>query len=438
MRLTEQQVRESLARDDRRVRSAALNYLAEARSPDTSIIDDVIAVVEQRGHVEAFKFSHSIADLAQNEKSLVWAIEQLKSGLDLPAEASGQFQYTLQNMLANSAPQLLRPHLEAIARLPKMSDSIRTKVERRMRLAETPSEQLWLQLEVLCEKGKSAEYYHAFDHETACDIASALGRDTSQAERMMEWLGQDADPNQASLLVWMEIFVAVMAGELRYAPAIPLLVRKLHVDSEILAEKCVESLVRIGSDEVIRAVGNGYPGAESHFRLYSTGVFNRIHSDLAVATGLELARHEQDEWQRSWLTNDLVGQFSTEAIDAARELVMQVEPEETDLYDSLIYACRTMNYEVPELAEWERDFPERDFYGDIVVGSPFSHVHSLDDRDDDYVEELNPWLEPEPVEQLTPVALAADGMKIGRNDLCLCGSGKKYKKCCLHKFQSAD
>jgi methionyl aminopeptidase len=26
-------------------------------------------------------------------------------------------------------------------------------------------------------------------------------------------------------------------------------------------------------------------------------------------------------------------------------------------------------------------------------------------------------------------------MKIGRNDLCPCGSGKKYKKCCMHKQQ---
>ena len=25
-----------------------------------------------------------------------------------------------------------------------------------------------------------------------------------------------------------------------------------------------------------------------------------------------------------------------------------------------------------------------------------------------------------------------DGAKIGRNDPCPCGSGKKYKKCCLH------
>lgn len=27
--------------------------------------------------------------------------------------------------------------------------------------------------------------------------------------------------------------------------------------------------------------------------------------------------------------------------------------------------------------------------------------------------------------------------KVGRNDLCPCGSGKKYKKCCLDKETSA-
>lgn len=26
--------------------------------------------------------------------------------------------------------------------------------------------------------------------------------------------------------------------------------------------------------------------------------------------------------------------------------------------------------------------------------------------------------------------------KIGRNDPCICGSGKKYKKCCLHGSDS--
>ena len=29
-------------------------------------------------------------------------------------------------------------------------------------------------------------------------------------------------------------------------------------------------------------------------------------------------------------------------------------------------------------------------------------------------------------------------MKIGRNDPCPCGSGKKYKKCCMDKDQAAE
>ena len=30
-----------------------------------------------------------------------------------------------------------------------------------------------------------------------------------------------------------------------------------------------------------------------------------------------------------------------------------------------------------------------------------------------------------------PAPLVRQGAKIGRNDACPCGSGKKYKKCCL-------
>jgi preprotein translocase subunit SecA len=36
-----------------------------------------------------------------------------------------------------------------------------------------------------------------------------------------------------------------------------------------------------------------------------------------------------------------------------------------------------------------------------------------------------------PVRSATRVA--SSGQKVGRNDLCPCGSGKKYKKCCLLK-----
>ena len=40
---------------------------------------------------------------------------------------------------------------------------------------------------------------------------------------------------------------------------------------------------------------------------------------------------------------------------------------------------------------------------------------------------------PEGGVQRKPAARAADGSKVGRNDPCPCGSGKKYKKCCYLK-----
>ncbi|WP_236632519.1 SEC-C metal-binding domain-containing protein [Novosphingobium meiothermophilum] len=35
------------------------------------------------------------------------------------------------------------------------------------------------------------------------------------------------------------------------------------------------------------------------------------------------------------------------------------------------------------------------------------------------------------IAQPSPSRRGADGFKIGRNDPCPCGSGKKFKKCCI-------
>jgi hypothetical protein len=38
---------------------------------------------------------------------------------------------------------------------------------------------------------------------------------------------------------------------------------------------------------------------------------------------------------------------------------------------------------------------------------------------------------PQPVESIAPPALRQPGSKVGRNEACPCGSGKKFKRCCL-------
>jgi len=55
-----------------------------------------------------------------------------------------------------------------------------------------------------------------------------------------------------------------------------------------------------------------------------------------------------------------------------------------------------------------------------------------DETDDDYLEEDEPYADYELINE-TPFVLVKSPPKIGRNDPCPCGSGKKYKKCCLNK-----
>jgi len=47
----------------------------------------------------------------------------------------------------------------------------------------------------------------------------------------------------------------------------------------------------------------------------------------------------------------------------------------------------------------------------------------LDFNDKKYIQEM----------RVHPTPLQRAKMKVGRNDICPCGSGKKFKKCCLGK-----
>ena len=80
-----------------------------------------------------------------------------------------------------------------------------------------------------------------------------------------------------------------------------------------------------------------------HFRLYSSGIFGDIHSDSAVSAGLELLLMELDLDLRTWLATALVDQFSTEAIDAARTVLVEDHPDSYDLKSSLVVACKLMD-----------------------------------------------------------------------------------------------
>jgi hypothetical protein len=410
MRLTEDQVRQALQHPDKEVRFAALYYFAKSYSRNTAIMPDVIELVDRLGPKDAFLYSFPIADLAQTQDTITWALGRLQRP---PGnEAEEDFLGHLGFLLHHADPMLLLPHRAAILTSPGLDSKSASQIEHRLDLVSTPSDQLWKRLEAICRAGTGKMYARDISYGEAVEIAEALARDASQAERMMELLRQDFSPEIEPALTWLEIFLVQMAGSMRFEPAIPLIITKFLVDGDVLNEECDKALTKIGTDAVVRAVRDKYPQAPHHFRLYSSGIFGDIHSDLAVSAGLELLALELDLVMRMWLANALVDQFSTEAIEAARTVLLEDHPDSCDLKSSLVVACRLMAYDVPELKQWERELaePRRPFASREV---PLRVFRDLDGESD--------------------ISPTTTRVRIGRNDPCPCGSGKKYKKCCINK-----
>jgi hypothetical protein len=409
MRSTEDQVRHAFQHPDKDVRFAALKYFADSCSRNPAIMAEVIELVDRLGPRAAFTYTFPIADLAQTEETIAWVVNRIRADAIIE---DGDFVGHLERLLYRADPRLVLPHRAAILSLPHLDRQLASDLDRRLELFSMPNDQLWRRLEAICEVGKGKMYASEIAVGEAEDIAEALARDDSQRDRMMELLEQDFDPNDETPLVWLEIFLVQMAGRMRYEPAIPLIIKKFLVDGELLNEECDESLTRIGTDTVIRAVRDAYREAPDHFRLYSSSLFGNIHSDLALASGLELLSEESDVDQRVWLADALVNQFAPEAVDAARAVLIRDDPDSSDLKSNVVVACKLMDYDIPELKKWERELAEPRRRSVTQRPSP-PVLRRLDFASD--------------------VPPLSTRVKTGRNDPCPCGSGKKFKKCCWNK-----
>ena len=416
MRLTEDQIKAGILHDDIDVRFAALHYFAESYQPNPTVMPVVIQALERFGRTKAFRYSYLIAHLTPTEETIHWVIEELQNQ---PRRTEDERNYLshLSRLLCNADPRLLLPHQQDIFAAPGFDRDSRFREEfnRRLELFTWNEKALWSELEAICEEGKTKSYAGELRWHESEDIVEALGREGGRhVDRMMALLAIKVEEFDNNPMTWMEPLVVRLAGELRHQPAIPLIVAKLHEDAEVLSEECQIALARIGGDEVIRAVSQDYPAAEWHFRLYASGVLGRVHTDLAVQTCIDLLPKEKNLDLVNWLAQALVDHFSFEGNAVARKVLLD-DPDLATLREALVPACTLMGQEFPELEEWRKEEQENKRRKPFLYGSS-----------------------PEAAPQKAPATFASMPLlkadkKMGRNDPCPCGSGKKFKKCCLHK-----
>jgi hypothetical protein len=77
MRLPEAKIKEALVHPEKLVRQEALLYFADCYSRDAEVMPLAIQAIETYGRSNAFLHLHVVAQLAQTEATVEWAIKEL-------------------------------------------------------------------------------------------------------------------------------------------------------------------------------------------------------------------------------------------------------------------------------------------------------------------------------------------------------------------------
>lgn len=123
---------------------------------------------------------------------------------------------------------------------------------------------------------------------------------------------------------------------------------------------------------------------------------------------------EKNKTLKKIILSGLASHFSKEIIPYLFE-EMKINMN-NDIIEWLYVIHKVNEITHPELKEWERN---------IVKNEELMRKIRLDGYNQRNFNKAN--------RQLTNVISKKDNVKIGRNDPCPCGSGKKYKRCCMNK-----
>jgi SEC-C motif len=438
MRLTEEQIRQGLLHDDQGVRQCCLDYFADKYSNNETVMPLVVQAFDARG-LDAFEHCSSIADLKQTDETIEWTIRSLTDSPSLFGDQ--ELSDFREQLLCKTEARLLQRHQDSI--LKRLEPKRQASVRRRLQfLSEAPTS-LWERLQSICEEHTSAKEWNDFPHAEVEDLVTSLAEfGDVPVDRMMELLRQDFDDEEESALMWLEPYLIRLAGLIRHEPVLPILIEKLRIGADSVNEESQAAMIRIGTDEVVRRIEETFPEEDWSWQLFASSVFGCIHSDEAERAATELLRVESlslDIHQN--IATGLGSQHSLESIQTIFEFLDSHigwldDPEWSVTLDQIRTTLLLTGSDTARHDEYRRQLDEaiqserasifnrgpKRTHGDEAPWNADGDYDDGDLDDDDEIPSLPP-----------PSTIAYDAPHVGRNDLCLYGSGKKFKKCCMNK-----
>ena len=442
MRLHEELIKQGILHPEQDVRTEALLYFSRSYTFDDSIMPLVIQTIERYGWDEAFTVASCITGLPLNDATLPWVLAQIQhkdakkpDTYGLPAR-----WHTLNSLLSNANPELLARHIQAIFDVKNLEDEVVEIISERTDLLAAGGDFCWQELEEFSIASKDCDDIGEVDLDYAYALCEAVGQEKEKyTEQVLAILGEKIEDLQSNPKVWIETFAVRIAGEMRLEAAIPLIIAKLKEggeEADWLREECESALVKIGGDAIISAVADMFRRGDWHLRMAACNVLQHVHSDLAVNTALEFLPTEEDGTIRAFLASGLASQLAFETIKPLRQLVLAGTYDEgyADVKRDVVVAATLMDVEFPEREQWKADVEKKRLEREnmLLKRRLEEEANRLEMKQKRRQGKNRPSVR-QYAEQYEDEEGEPPTNKIGRNDPCPCGSGKKFKKCCLKK-----
>ena len=461
MRLTEAEILDGLGHENLFVREQMLQCLEQCAADRPDVTARVIAMVERFGWQESVCWPYRITKFQLDEPSLLWALEQLQRTDD------GQPQDSTKNHLAVAiahAPlHALRPVLERVVaslqctnaeedsrNLDRPTDTIHERIH----LADLGADECWKRLDDHCRSVSDAETFAEANIGYAENLLEPIEKSGAEyADRVLDVLSVDEVTTQDGQ-DWLVGIMIILAGRLRLKQAIPLLYRRFTEDWDWYNEEIPRALVRIGSADVLEYTAAQYGDEPWYVRNYLTGAYRNLRHERAVEFITPLVEEEEDDHLRGQLGVALAGQFDSCGVAPAKAIYdeMPEDREREEIIESLFAHAHLAQIDFPERNAWGERFAEQWRQLQRSMNDPDEAINSLLKRlhtassENGSLDELSesdrlaPQMEPgedwdEPSWPAPVGTIRKTLSHVGRNDACPCGSGKKYKKCCMRSSE---